>query len=633
MAQSSGRQSMDPTSNPRRRGYAGEDMTPVLLAAAPLTGQIMLLVMLLVQRQWAFAAMTATGMIAPMVWLVSALRGRRGMREGGTSTAAPAPVIESKDPITAPSLENLLGIGGTPLDVWRCLVRRWVAAKASPTLRAEIGTDEHGSPFFLDLGSNGPHALVAGTTGSGKSVLLRSWCLALAAANPPDHLRFVFLDFKGGAALNDLETLPHVIGSVSDLDLSYARRALRSLESELTRREHLAARHRVPDIRRIVSPPPVIVVIIDEFHALRGRLPDYMDRLDRLASLGRSLGMHVIACTQSPLGQVGGDMKANMSLNICLRVRDALQSVELLGDAKAAAISPREPGTAYCNDGEGVTRFRCSDATSSTNLVTAIRRAAVVHGSPPPPRLFSEPLPRSLPVLRIGATSPSTNRRSDGIGGVDVVIGLADDGERLSEAIVRLIPGETVVIAGEPGRGRSTLLQVISRAVNGRQGLRPYRPACAAAGAAGMESDRHKPIMDEASRMDAPPTDDAGEIRPDAMTVWLMDDADAPLDPMSSGNLLDELNHALGTHRSTAVLVTAHPDRLRVEAVTTRVIFPSADRATNLMNGIPSAVLDELGGDACLPGRAVMIGRKGTMPVQCALRVETVHAETVDENP
>lgn len=602
------------SSEPHRNRISGDETSPVLLAAAPLTGQILLLVMMIVQRQWTFAAMTAVGLTAPAVWLVATIRRRRRLHDRATEPPPSAPLIEPGQTILCPSLEELMDISPAPLDAWRGLVRRWVSQAATTAMRATIGTDAHGSPFSLDLGANGPHALVAGTTGSGKSVLLRSWCLALAAANPPDRLLFVFLDFKGGAAMTDLEALPHVVGSVSDLDLSHARRALRALESELTRRERLAARHRVPDIRRIDPPPPAIVVVIDEFHALRGRLPGYMDRLDRLASLGRSLGMHVIACTQSPLGQVGGEMKANMSLNICLRVRDSLQSVELIGDARAAAISPREPGTAYCNDGEGITRFRCADAGDAAALVTAIRRAADVQGSPPPPRLFSEPLPRSLPVLR--AADGDRGRREGH--GIDVVFGLADDGVRLSPAVLRLVPGEAVMIVGGPGSGRDILLRTVTQAMRRCRGLRLLRPM--RDGDAGSPSTRSKTSDDDRHPQDSSPHD--GEKRSGVTTVWLMEDADALLDPASPPDLLADLNRALATGRSAAVLATAHPDRIRLDGATTRIVFPSMDRAANLMNGIPSALLDELGDDAGLPGRAVMIGHGGTMSVQCALRVE-----------
>lgn len=161
--------------------------------------------------------------------------------------------------------------------------------------------------------------MVAGTTGSGKSELLISWCMALAIRHSPQTLHFVFLDFKGGSTFNALERLPHTVGNVCDLDLAHAVRALNAIEQELARREALVSAERVSRFDQLSHPPARLVVVIDEFHALRDRLPDYMQRLNRLASLGRSLGMHLIVCTQNPMGQVHADMKANISLSICLR--------------------------------------------------------------------------------------------------------------------------------------------------------------------------------------------------------------------------------------------------------------------------------------------------------------------------
>ncbi|MFR4489301.1 MAG: hypothetical protein ACLT3W_05495 [Bifidobacterium pseudocatenulatum] len=119
----------------------------------------------------------------------------------------------------------------------------------------------------------------------------------------------------------------------------------------------------------MVNPPPRLIVVIDEFHALKDQLPDYVNRLVRIASLGRSLGMYLIACTQNPMGQVSADMKANMSVSICLRVRDRLQSCELLGDGRAADLSPAMPGAAFCNDSEQVTAFRCATAADDIDAV------------------------------------------------------------------------------------------------------------------------------------------------------------------------------------------------------------------------------------------------------------------------
>lgn len=175
--------------------------------------------------------------------------------------------------------------------------------------------------------------------------------------------------------------------------LAHAVRALRALEAELTRREQLSAAVHASDIRDMVNPPPRLIVVIDEFHALKDQLPDYVNRLVRIASLGRSLGMYLIACTQNPMGQVSADMKANMSVSICLRVRDRLQSCELLGDGRAADLSPAMPGAAFCNDSEQVTAFRCATARDIDAVCRQIAFASRFVGSPPQPSLFTAPLP------------------------------------------------------------------------------------------------------------------------------------------------------------------------------------------------------------------------------------------------
>ena len=129
-----------------------------------------------------------------------------------------------------------------------------------------------------------------------------------------------------------------------------------------------------------------------------------MNRLVRIASLGRSLGMYLIACTQNPMGQVSADMKANMSVSICLRVRDRLQSCELLGDGRAADLSPAMPGAAFCNDSEQVTAFRCATARDIDAVCRQIAFASRFVGSPPQPSLFTAPLPRHVKDRTVATT-------------------------------------------------------------------------------------------------------------------------------------------------------------------------------------------------------------------------------------
>ena len=363
-------------------------------AACPMIAQALMMVILLLHGQWLFAAMIAPGIFACLVSLLLTLPSPPGPEKAHAPQQATIDVgitgdadDRAADLRHAPSqpIESLLHFARLP---WRAIVGRWLEPLDLAVPIGMTGSE----PLMLDLNRQGPHALVAGTTGSGKSVLLQSWCLALASMNGPEHLNFVFLDFKGGSAFRKLERLPHTVGSVCDLDLAHAVRALRALEAELTRREQLSAAVHASDIRDMVNPPPRLIVVIDEFHALKDQLPDYVNRLVRIASLGRSLGMYLIAGTQNPMGQVSADMKANMSVSICLRVRDRLQSCELLGDGRAADLSPAMPGAAFCNDSEQVTafrtRYRCGMPPDRVRI--AVRRepaaAVPVYRATPPAR-------------------------------------------------------------------------------------------------------------------------------------------------------------------------------------------------------------------------------------------------------
>lgn len=291
--------------------------------------------------------------------------------------------------------------------------------------------------------------MVAGTTGSGKSELLISWCLSLAMQHSPDDLHFVFLDFKGGSTFNALEQLPHTVGNVCDLDLSHAVRALNAIEQELIRRETLVSAERVSRFDQLANPPARLVVVIDEFHALRDRLPDYMQRLNRLASLGRSLGMHLIVCTQNPMGQVHADMKANMSLSICLRVTDQMQSNELIGIRDAALIPPHMPGAAYCNDGQRTTPFLCSAVRDVNRLIRNIDTAARFHACKHPDLLFSDPLARHATQSDLSTT---TNRPWH-----EIPFALADDGVLVHTAVLD-VSQQNIAIIGAYGSGKTNLL-------------------------------------------------------------------------------------------------------------------------------------------------------------------------------
>jgi DNA segregation ATPase FtsK/SpoIIIE, S-DNA-T family len=237
------------------------------------------------------------------------------------------------------------------------LAAAWSAAGDDPPPRTLLAVASDGA-VEIDLVRDGPHALIAGTTGSGKSELLRSLIVGLAMHAPPDQLSFVLVDYKGGAAFDACARLPHVAGLVTDLDERLAERALRSLHAELLRRERILREAGVADLtayRAQIGRPPLgrLVVVVDEFATLAADLPDFITSLVGIAQRGRSLGVHLVLATQRPAGAVSDDIRANTNLRIALRVQDVSDSVDVIGDPAAASLPRRHPGRALVRLGPG----------------------------------------------------------------------------------------------------------------------------------------------------------------------------------------------------------------------------------------------------------------------------------------
>ncbi|MCR5688184.1 MAG: FHA domain-containing protein [Lachnospiraceae bacterium] len=217
------------------------------------------------------------------------------------------------------------------------------------SLYAPIGLGPGGAKVILDIHekADGPHGLIAGTTGSGKSELLTTIILSLASRYPPDKLAFFLVDYKGGGMSNLFEGLPHLVGSISNLSRIDARRAMKALKSENLRRQKIFAASgvnsindytRLYDAKAAPDPLPHILIIVDEFAELRREEPDLMDSLISVSQIGRSLGMHLILATQKPAGVVDERIRSNSGFRIALRLVERSDSVDIIGRPDAASI-------------------------------------------------------------------------------------------------------------------------------------------------------------------------------------------------------------------------------------------------------------------------------------------------------
>ena len=267
------------------------------------------------------------------------------------------------------SLVDLMDGEPTPESV----AQHWQATRGTADLRAPIGATAEG-PLVLDLVVDGPHLLIGGTTGSGKSELLRSLVAGLALSADPDHLALVLIDYKGGAAFDRCAEMPHVAGMVTDLDDRLAERALVCLEAELRHREERLRAAGAEDLAAFrarsgpaAEPLPRLVVVVDEFATLAAELPDFLHSLVGIAQRGRSLGVHMVLATQRPAGVVTDDIRANTSCRIALRVTDRHDSNDVIDSPAAARIPRQRPGQALARLGPGeLVAFQSALVTGTT---------------------------------------------------------------------------------------------------------------------------------------------------------------------------------------------------------------------------------------------------------------------------
>ncbi|MFL6141163.1 MAG: FtsK/SpoIIIE domain-containing protein [Labedaea sp.] len=258
-----------------------------------------------------------------------------------------------------PHAIRLLDVLGLEPPVAENVAARWRVSGRST--QAVIGVGLSG-PFAVDLDArhDGPHGLVAGTTGAGKSELLQTLIASLAVVNRPDEMTFVLVDYKGGSAFSECAALPHTVGLVTDLDGHLTQRALQSLAAELRRRERLLLRAGAKDVAdyatrraadRAMPALPRLLIVIDEFASLVAELPDFVAGLVDIARRGRSLGVHLLLATQRPAGVVTADIRANTNLRIALRVTDPAESADIIDAPDAARIPQSTPGRCFVRSG------------------------------------------------------------------------------------------------------------------------------------------------------------------------------------------------------------------------------------------------------------------------------------------
>ena len=323
----------------------------------------------------------ATGELIDDLLVAGMTRDRaRGLARALARFEDPETKIEGAGLPDRVALLPLLELSG-PLE--DAVAARWHRAAQALRVRAVLGVTER-DVFEVDLDDDGPHALIAGTTGSGKSELLRTLIASMAVGVDPEHLTFALVDYKGGGALDECARLPHVVGLVTDLDEQLGERALRCLEAELRYREHalrgVGMSHvrdyqRLRDTRRPdLEPMPRLVVVIDEFATLVKALPEFVDALVSVAQRGRSLGMHLIMATQRPSGSVSDAIKNNVKLRLALRLESGADSQDVIDSPAAASIGSRQWG-------RGFYRVSASEVLPvQTALSTGVTPAAAASG-------------------------------------------------------------------------------------------------------------------------------------------------------------------------------------------------------------------------------------------------------------
>lgn len=263
---------------------------------------------------------------------------------------APYRIKEMVGDTAIPSLVTFLETYGVRSVEELDVARMWNENHAWQNVKSTLGLKAGGVPFILDISdkSHGPHGLIAGTTGAGKSVLLQTFILSLSINYSPEEVQFILIDYKGGGTSEDFRNLPHAAGVIDSLQGERAIfRALASIQGEIKRREAIfkdVGVNNIDDYMKLFNSDPKeatlahLIIVVDEFAELKKEQPQFMAELVSAARVGRSLGMHLVLATQKPSNSVSAEIDANTRFRICLRVASKSDSNDMLKRPEAAYL-------------------------------------------------------------------------------------------------------------------------------------------------------------------------------------------------------------------------------------------------------------------------------------------------------
>ncbi|GEL97632.1 FtsK/SpoIIIE domain-containing protein [Cellulomonas terrae] len=564
------------------------------------------------------------------------------------------------DESALPAQASLAALDGVPAPGQ--VAETWSTIRSG--LVAALGLGPGGRTVSVDLVAHGPHALVAGTTGAGKSELLTTLVLALALTHPPDRLAILLVDFKGGTGLGAVAGLPHVLEHVTDLDAAHARRVLASLRAELRRREGILAAVGARDLLELdpADPmtPPRLLVVVDELRALTEDVPDAAPALTRIAAQGRALGVHLVLATQRPAGAVGADLRANVALRIALRVTDPADSTDVLDAPDAALLDPATPGRAWVRRGtrplEPVQVARPVQVSAAP--AARLARGWTDDGAPWSPAVQDVPQVDGLRAAWLRAAAQATADRPRGEGcpwlpalpavvrAADVPVGpglgiaVADLPEEQRRGPVRWDPSDgPLLVLGGPRSGRTTTLVVAGLEALDR-GWSVHAVGLPPAAVDRLRAGDGRGLL--GSVLD---TDDAravarllellaGTRQPRALL--LVDRLDLLLDSLgrlARGEGADRLTALWrGGTGGTALAAGADAGASAVQhagAFAQRLVLPLADAALDALAGVPTA----LAGRRTTAGRAVHLHATGADLCQVVLPVRAPTIAAAGSDP